>query len=102
MARRINENKKEVVLNRNKFDAMTEGYSYKELWHEMTTVYGIDISYNGFGSMIRGLNTWKLTYAWVLADMLKVSIEDLFVLIDVDVEKKIKETIEWQKKYQNK
>ena len=100
MARKINKNEKEVVLDRNKFDGMTEGFSYKDLWHEMTTVYGIDISYNGFGSMIRGLNTWKLTYAWVLADILKVRIEDLFVLVDVDVEKKIEETLEWQRKYQ--
>ena len=100
MARKINKNEKEVVLDRNKFDVMTKGFSYKDLWHEMTTVYGIDISYNGFGSMVRGLNTWKLTYAWVLAEILKVRIEDLFVLVDVDVEKKIEETLEWQRKYQ--
>ena len=100
MARKINKNEKEVVLDRNKFDGMIKGYSYKDLWHEMTTVYGIDISYNGFGSMIRGLNTWKLTYAWVLASILHVQIEDLFMIVDVDIDAKLKERKEWQNKYQ--
>lgn len=100
MARKINKNEKEVVLDRNKFDSLTQGFSYKDIWHEMTTTYGIDISYNGFGSMIRGLNTWRLTYAWVLAEILHVEIKDIFVLIDIDVDKKVEERKEWQKKYQ--
>lgn len=100
MARKINKNKKEVVLNKEAFEAYLGDNVYKDIWHEMTTTYGIDISYNGFGSMIRGLNTWKLTYAWILAEILHVKVEDLFVLVDVDVDKKIQERKEWQEKYQ--
>lgn len=100
MARKINENKKEVVLNRLKFDSHIADHSYKSVWREMISVYGIDLSYNAFGSMIRGQNTWKLTYAWVVSDILGVRIEDLFFLKDIDVEKKIQDTLEWQEKYQ--
>lgn len=100
MGRKINENQKEVILNRNAFDSLLGDYKYKDVWEEMTTTYGIDISYGGFGSMIRGLNTWKLTYAWVLAEILHVDIKDIFILVNVDVDKKIEERIEWQKKYQ--
>lgn len=100
MPRKINKNEKEVVLNRSAFDSYLGDYSYKDVWVQMTDVYGIDISYNGFGSMIRGLNTWKLTYAWVLADILHVEIKDIFAIVDVNLEKKLKEKEEWQKKYQ--
>ena len=100
MPRQINKNKKEVVLNKKMFNYYLGDYKYKDIWHDMTTVYGIDISYNGFCSMIRGLNTWKLTYAWVLAEILHVRVEDIFMLVDVDVDKKIEERKEWQKKYQ--
>lgn len=100
MPRKINKNKKEVVLNRQAFDSYLGEHSYKDVWFEMTETYGIDISYNGFGSMIRGLNTWKLTYAWVLASILHVQIEDLFTIVDVNVEAKLKERKEWQDKYQ--
>lgn len=103
MARKINKNEKEVVLNRNLFDSRLKAMSgtYKDLWHEMTEVYGMDITYNGLGSMIRGQNTWKLTYAWIVSDILNYDIKELFSLIDVDVEKKVKERLEWQDKYQN-
>lgn len=100
MARKINENEKEVVLDRLKFDSYLDGNSYKDVWREMKAVYGMDLSYNALGSMIRGQNTWKLTYAWVVSQILGTTIEDLFVLIDIDVDRKIQETIEWQKKYQ--
>lgn len=100
MARKINMNKKEVILNKSALDSHLGEYKYKDLWQEMTEVYGVDITYNGFGSMIRGLNTWKLTYAWILAEILHVQIRDIFSLIDVDVEKKLEEKKEWQEKYQ--
>lgn len=100
MARRINMNKKEVILNKEALDARLGEYKYKDIWHEMTETYGIDITYNGFGSMIRGLNTWKLTYAWVLAEIIHADIKDIFILVDVDTDKKLEETKEWQKKYQ--
>lgn len=101
MARKINQNEKEVVLDRAKFDSYLGEYSYKSIWHDMQTVYGMDLSYNALGSMIRGQNTWKLTYAWVVSQILGTTIDDLFVLVDIDVDKKIQETIEWQRKYQN-
>ena len=100
MGRKINENETEVVLYRNVFDARLNGYSYKDIWIQMTENYGIDISYNGFGSMIRGLNTWKLTYAWVLSEILSIDMTDLFMLIDIDIDVKLKEKEEWQRKYQ--
>lgn len=100
MARKINKNEKEVIINREAFENLMGNYTYKDIWHEMTTVYGMDITYNALGSMIRGLNTWKLTYAWVLAEILHVKIEDIFILVNVDVEKKVKERKSWQKKYQ--
>lgn len=100
MARKINKNQKEVVLDRAKFDAYLGNYSYKGIWHDMTTVYGMDLSYNALGSMIRGHNSWKLTYAWVVSQILGATIDDLFILIDIDVDKKIEDTLEWQEKYQ--
>lgn len=100
MARKINENEKEVVLDRVKFDSYLGKNSYKSIWHEMQSVYGLDLSYNAIGSMIRGQNTWKLTYAWVVAKILGTTIDDLFILVDIDVDKKLQEKKEWQDKYQ--
>lgn len=101
MARKINENEKEVVLDRLKFDSYVGNHSYKSIWREMTTVYGMDLSYNALGAMIRGQNSWRLTYAWVVSDILSVRIEDLFFMKNIDVDKKIQDTLEWQRKYQN-
>ncbi|MFQ3543523.1 hypothetical protein Q7A53_05505 [Halobacillus rhizosphaerae] len=93
---------KSVVLDRKKLDEIMEkkGLDYTLLHNKLVENYGIDMAYKSFMNLMYNRISWKLIYAWVLADSLNKSMYDLFEIVDVDVKKKEKLNEEWKRKYQ--
>ncbi|MCR4362092.1 hypothetical protein JDW21_19080 [Bacillus subtilis] len=96
--------KTEIHCDKDRVKAILDArdIDYKELHYRVTEKFGLDIKYNSFMDLIKNINSWKLIYAWALADVLHKSIEDLFIVVDVDVEKKIKEKEKWNEQYGKK
>lgn len=90
------------MLNRDKLKSLidSKGIDYTDLYDKAVEVYGLDISYKGFMSLLSNRSSWKLLYAYAISDILNVKIHDLFDVVDVDVNKKINEKKEWREKYQ--
>lgn len=93
------------MLNKGKLKDIIDrkGMGYTELYERVVNLYGkdsIDITYKGFMSLLSNRSSWKLLYAYVIIEALNVSVNDIFDLIDVDIEKKIKDKEKWKEKYQ--
>jgi hypothetical protein len=80
----------------------SKGMDYMELYLKAQAEYGLDITYKGFMSLLSNRSTWKLIYAWAIADVLKVRIDYVFEVIHIDVEKAKKAKMEWKDKYEKK
>lgn len=102
MARTFTLHEKDIVLNKGKLKNIldSKGLSYIDFYEKVVDVYGLDISYKGFMSLLSNRSTWKLLYAWAIVDVLGITIKDIFEIVDVDVNKLIKEKEEWKRKYQ--
>lgn len=98
---------KDIILNKDKLkDILSQrGLTFISVFEKMKEKYGIDIEYKGFMNLIDNRSSWKLLYAYALIDVLsldssdKMSIDDLFTVIDVDIDKKIQQKKDWNKKY---
>lgn len=105
--RTVSLHKKDIVLNKGRLKNILDkkGMSYIDLHEKVSgshSVYGLDLSYKGFMSLLSNRSTWKLLYAYAIINVLNIGIEDVFDIIDVDIDKKAKEKEEWKKKYQDK
>lgn len=97
--------KKEIFINKDKLKMILDsrGLEYIEFHDKLTrrdSEYGLDLTYKGFMSLLSNRNTWKLLYAHAICDTLKVSYEDIFDLVDVDIEREKIIKKEWKEKYQ--
>jgi len=99
--------KKEIIINKSKLKEILDnnlldgrGLTYSELYERVVEIYGLDLSYKGFMSLLQNKSTWKLLYAYAIAQTLSVSIMDIFELIDVDTDKVFKDREKWKEKYQ--
>lgn len=99
--------KKDVIINRQKLKVLLDnfmidekGMDYLELHRRISAKYGLDLSYKGFMSLLQNRSSWKLIYAYAIVDVLGVTIDEVFDVVDVDVEKTMKEKEEWIQKYQ--
>jgi hypothetical protein len=94
----------EILLNKDKLKVILDrkGMEFIELHRKVSDKYGLDITYKGFMSLLGNRSTWKLLYAYAIADVLLIDIKDVFDIVAVDVEKVKKEKAEWKKQYQNK
>lgn len=94
--------KTDVVLDGEKLKDIIDkkGMDYTELYETTKEQYGLDLTYKGFMSLLKNRSNWKLIYAWAIADVLKTNIADLFCMIDIDVDKAIKDKEKWKEKYQ--
>lgn len=102
MARDVMLHQKDIIINREKIKKTlkSKAMGYIDLYSKVVSQYGLDISYKGFMSLLSNRSSWKLLYAYAIADALNVKIEDIFEVINVDIEKKKKEKEEWKRKYQ--
>lgn len=92
---------KEVKLNKNKLKAILDakGMEYTELHLKAHKKYGLDITYRAFMNQLSNRSTWKLTYAWIICEIINKDITDVFELVDVDVDKTKQEKKKWEEKY---
>lgn len=67
--------------------------------HEKINDFGLDIGYKGFMTLMSNKSSWKLLYGWTVSNVLNVNIDDIFEIINVDKEKKIRENEAWKNKY---
>jgi hypothetical protein len=95
--------KRDMVLNKKKLKSIldSKGMSYKELWETISDRYGLDLTYKGFMSLVSNRVTWKLLYAYAIIDALRISYLDIFEIVEIDIDKRIKEKKEWKKQYQD-
>jgi len=100
---------KNIILNRNKLKSILDskkvddkGMDFSELHRRIVSQYGLDLSYKGFMSLTENRSTWKLLYAYAIADVLDIGIDDIFEVVEVDIDRAIKEKEDWQEKYQKK
>jgi hypothetical protein len=102
MARTVTLHKKEFILNRKKLKNILDnkGISYSELHEKVVDKFGLDITYKGFMSLLSNRSTWKSLYSHAITEVLLVTTNDIFEVVDVDIEKKAKEKEEWKEKYQ--
>ncbi|WP_276210497.1 hypothetical protein [Heyndrickxia coagulans] len=94
----------DVILDKDRLKSIlrSKKMEYIELYRRVKVKYGLDIHYKGFMALLDNRSSWKLLYAWAIVDVLDINPEDIFRIIRVDVEEKIKEKEEWNKKYGNK
>jgi len=102
MVREISLHEKDIILNKNKLKNILDkkGLSYIDFHAKVIDVYGLDLTYKGFMSLLANRSSWKLLYAYAITDVLNIEIKDIFDVIDVDIDKKAKEKEEWKRKYQ--
>lgn len=96
----LNRNKLKVILDNRKVD--DKGMDFSELHRRIVALYNLDLSYKGFMSLTENRSTWKLLYAYAIVDVLGIKIDDIFDVVDIDVNKAIQEKEDWNKKYQKK
>lgn len=104
MARTVSLHKKDIVLNRENLNKILEkrGMTFVSFYEKVSDRYGLDLTYKGFMSLMSNRSSWKLLYAFAMTDVLNISVNDIFDVVDVDIEKKIKEKEEWKDKYERK
>jgi len=100
--RTVSLHKKDIILNKRKLKELidSKGMGYIELHEKVVDVYGLDLTYKGFMSLLSNRSTWKLLYAHAITDVLNIHIGDIFDVVDVDIEKKAKDKEKWKEKYQ--
>ena len=91
----------DIILNKEALAniLLKKDLEYAELHEAIVDAYGLKLSYKGFMSLISNQATWKLLYAWAVCEVLKVDLTAIFTPIKVDVEKRVLEKIEWDKRY---
>jgi hypothetical protein len=93
---------KEAVINKDNLKNILDhkGMEFIDLHYKIKEAYNLDLEYKGFMSLIQNRSSWKLLYAWAIADILNIDIKDIFEIVDIDVNKKKKEKEKWKEKYQ--
>ncbi|MGV4321165.1 hypothetical protein [Bacillus mojavensis] len=92
----------EAILNKNKLKSILDkkGLGYKEFHEELVDKYGIGLKYVSFMHILDNRATWKLTYAFIIIDFLKIELSEIFELVTVDVEKAVQEKEKRKEKYE--
>lgn len=72
------------------------------LYEKVVNKYGVDISYKGFMNLVSNRSTWKLLYAVAITDILDVTIDELFDIVEIDIKSKIREKERWKEKYEKR
>lgn len=96
--------KKDLHINKDRVKKLLDekGMEYMELYRKAEDKYGLDITYKTFMNLLSNRSTWKLIYAWAIADMLNVEIYEIYDMVEIDQNKAVEERKEWEKKYINK
>jgi hypothetical protein len=70
----------DAKINRQKFQSLigAKQWTAKEFHERWTNVYGFSIGYKNFMELINNNVSWKLVYAFAIAEMLEVDVYNLF------------------------
>lgn len=101
MARHFLLHKQDVFINKDKVDRLMAGKfkTYKDILEQMKVKYGIVMSYKGFFTLLSNKSSWKLLYAMALCEVLETDINTLFEIKEVDLDGKLKKSLEMKNKY---
>jgi len=79
----------EATINRNVFQNLigANRWTAKEFHERWILRYGFTIKYNNFMELINNNVSWKLVYAFAIAEMLTVDINELFEFTTSENEK---------------
>lgn len=104
MSRTVLLHKKDIILNRDNLQDILDkkDMTYVAFYEKLVDKYGLDITYKGFMSLMSNRSSWKLLYAFAMIDTLDINIDDIFNVIDVDIDKKARKKEEWRDKYERK
>lgn len=93
----------EIVINKKKLKAILDnkGMEYIELHAKIVDIYGLDLSYKGFMSLLSNRATWKLLYAHVISSTLNVDYMEIFELVSIDVNEVMEQKEIWKARYQH-
>lgn len=96
--------KKEISLNKKKLKSILDakGLEYIQLHKKIERKFGLDLKYVSFMSLLDNRVTWKLLYAHAIVDALQIQYDDIFEIVDVNVEEKLEEKITWKEKYEKR
>jgi hypothetical protein len=83
------DNKIDMVLDKERFSKVTKGMKKIDVWENMTKIHGLDIQYKSFLNLLENRVTWRLVYAYALAQVLGLQIDDLFVIVNVSPKKPV-------------
>jgi|SRR5690606_488874 len=102
MARTVILHKTDIKLNKNKLKAVldSKGMGYNELHEKVVDKFGLDLTYKGFMSLMSNRSSWKLLYAHAITEVLNINTNDIFDIVEIDIDKKAKEKEAWKAKYQ--
>ena len=102
MSRNILLHKKDIILNKKKLKSVLDkqGIDYTELHKRVVDTFVLDLTYKGFMSLMSNRSSWKFLYAIAIIDVLRVDKYEIFDIVDVDTDKKMKEKKAWMEKYQ--
>ena len=67
-----------VICNKEQIKNKLDGRTLNWLLNEVNKYEGINLSASNFYSLINNQNNWLLKYAYVIAQVLKCSIEEIF------------------------
>lgn len=89
----------DVLINEYRLDYLLHKKEWTgvELHERIIKKYGFELKYKAFMTLLSNKITWKLSYAWFIADILDDKIEELF-----DVHTFSDERIEMEKEYNDK
>lgn len=102
MARTVTLHKTDIKLNKKRLKEVidSKGMSYKELHEKVVDKFGLDLEYKGFMSLMSNRSSWKLLYAHAITEVLNISTNDIFDVVEVDTDKLAKDKEAWKAKYQ--
>lgn len=93
---------KEIIIDKDKLKNILDerGLEYIEFHKKLEDEFQLDLSYKGFMSLLSNRSTWKLLYAHAIATVLNIDYKEIFVVVDVDVDKAKTAKEKWKEKYQ--
>lgn len=101
MARHFLLHRQDVFIKKEKLDSLMFGKfkTYKDVLEQIKNKYGIVMSYKGFFTLLSNKSSWKLLYAMALCEVLETDINTLFEIREVNLDDKLRKSIEMKNKY---
>lgn len=100
--RTITLHRTDIILDKESLTTILKSrkLNYKELYSLIENKFGVDIGYKAFMHLCTNRASWL--YAYAIVNVLEISIDDIFHVVEVDVAKKLAERLAWQEQYEHR